>query len=64
MNCCASDSAEFYSTVSTIPPGHRVIMYFIETKASFEYLSVVYTAAVATELRGIKIYSFFYICFK
>jgi hypothetical protein len=48
---------------------HRVIMYFVETKATSRlpdfghlplniYLSVGCIAAVATELRGIKIYSF------
>jgi hypothetical protein len=48
---------------------HRVIMYFIETKATSRlpyfghlplntYLSVACIAAVATELGGIKIYSF------
>jgi hypothetical protein len=55
-----------------MPPvgvSHRVIMYLIETKATSRlpyfghlplniYLSVVCIAAVATKLRGIKIYSF------
>ncbi len=53
----------------------RVLMYFIEIKATSRlpffghlplntYLSVVFIAAVATELGGIKIYSFLQMCFK
>jgi hypothetical protein len=54
---------------------HRVIMYFIETKATSRlpyfghlplntFLSVVCIAAVSTELGGIKIHSFLKTCFK
>ncbi len=61
--CNAEQYCKAYPTIFTYPWNHRVIMYFVETKATSRlpyfghlpvdsYLSVLSIAAVTTELGG------------